>query len=378
MLDGVSLMGEPDPTQRTLLSYLQGTRELMLRALRREGERNAEVGIRALPDLGLPSNVGRLLGGFATGAWYGWQSRVPFVVPDATLNSCAVSVYRLRRRIETLAEFETQVTQAKRRIKETPYEWNLSAGNHFATIVSDDADGGGDQFLVMHASGAEYKEKPEGLYPYPGVWYYDSMQRACNGSGRTLRYLYGTEAERFIRLAQSLPAYNSQRHDALADLLVGEDEIDERVAFSTHYGMPTQDSIAIGCVWDDLEAPYPFLTRSGESLYMVKPLASGTNRLRHGADWLRLAPHGLGMVPRDGAILSIDEQVRIGSNRLSAGASLTRAGLTVIRSFEYGRAGLNRFFGECPIAVESTLYPQFSCFGLGGRELLWEASKVAR
>ena len=64
--------------------------------------------IYAMPDLGIAQNGTRMLGGFYTGSCYSWDSDVPFIPVDATVNVCGTAVYRLKQKI-TPQEFQRRL-----------------------------------------------------------------------------------------------------------------------------------------------------------------------------------------------------------------------------------------------------------------------------
>ena len=54
-----------------------------------------------MPDLGIAQNGTRMFGGFYTGAFYSWNSDIPFVPVDTTVNVCGTTVYKLSQNITT-------------------------------------------------------------------------------------------------------------------------------------------------------------------------------------------------------------------------------------------------------------------------------------
>ena len=71
----------------------------------------------------------------------------------------------------------------------------------------------------------------------------------------------------------------------ISDLLFGSN-IDCELAFVPHYGMPSCNSIAIGCSWNkDLSV---LLTAPGRDIFLIKP-----NTIITTDKWL--TPHGLGV-----------------------------------------------------------------------------------
>lgn len=81
-----------DNTQRVLLPYIKIT-EQIIRDVLRLYDAYAECNIFPSFDLGVPNNVIRLAGGFATGSIISWCFSIPFVPVDITLNVCSSSCY---------------------------------------------------------------------------------------------------------------------------------------------------------------------------------------------------------------------------------------------------------------------------------------------
>lgn len=273
-----------DATQVAILPKLKQTEELITYAIKKETGQETDVEITAMPDLGLANNAVRMRGGFFTGMFVQWESRIPFIPVDSTINSCGVSVFSLRDEI-TQEQFIHCISQAKEQIGTMGYHWNFERGNHFISLCRLPH---GQQCIVMHASADEYKKSIVGksLYPVPGVWYYDKIKVAFNPDdrGRYLRYLAGIDAERFAEIAVGLESVNHTRMSSIADLAFGN-LIEEELLFVPHYGMPSPSSVAIGCAWKSDHSI--LLTRPQEKIYIIKPTQEHTPSV-----WL--TPHGLG------------------------------------------------------------------------------------
>lgn len=272
-----------DKTQRVILPSLEITEQLMKKAIRKEMGGNGYAEITAMPDLGFANNSIRMRGGFFTGMYFHWESSIPFVPVDATVNSCGVLVYGLKVGI-TYEDFVSRIDSAKKKIKKSEYNWNFERGNHFISVCQMD---NGRNCVVMHASADEYKKTilNSSLYPMPEVWYYDSIHLIESEDGnRYLRYLIGDVAERFISIALQLEEINHVRMKSVAELIFGN-LLDEEIMYVPHYGMPTRQSIAIGCSWK--ENGSVLLTAPGRDFYIIKPLQVNSNNL-----WL--TPHGFG------------------------------------------------------------------------------------
>ena len=144
-----------DNTQKEILRHIEITARLLSKVGTKLSGNPKESIIYAMPDLGIAQNGTRMLGGFYTGACYTWNSNIPFVPVDTTVNVCGTAVYKLKRRITT-QEFkkrlddimktrETYLEYAKIRLQsqilnsidvndESKFFWNYNVGNHFAIL----------------------------------------------------------------------------------------------------------------------------------------------------------------------------------------------------------------------------------------------------
>jgi hypothetical protein len=351
----------PDPTQLALLPHLARTERLLAAAASRESGSACEAEVVAMSDLGLANNPRRMLGGFFTGAFYRWEATTLVVPVDATVNVCSVSLHRLTRPPASRSEFEELIERAQLRCAgETEYSWNLDVGNHFATIgtIAGSAAVPDGSYLLLHASAAEYKRTPAGLYPTDRVWYADAI-RAVDDGERSLRYIAGAAAERFISLAHALVGYNSVRHEVLADLIAGDLGL-ESVAYLPHYGMPDDSSIAIGCHWLDLASTgfYPLLTEPGEDVLLVEPDGDGPNLVAiNGAD-RALTPHGLGL-RAEGAFAIDHHGLSIEGEQFDRDASVLASARTTLRSLREPELE-RRIFDSAPGRVVGRFTPEYS------------------
>lgn len=271
-----------DDTQRAILLHLLLTGTLIEKAIEQETRTEGRVTITAMPDLGLSDNPIRMNGGFFTGMHIEWNTVIPFVPVDATVNCCGVSVFALSGPL-TPTEFLAGVERAKEQAGKFGYRWNFERGNHFMILGQTSK---GEYCAVLHASADEYKESLHdcALYPVPGVWYEPEIKTVFSkASSRYLRYLAGSPAQRFISIAQQLEKINRERMQAFTGWVFGNRIADE-LHYVPHYGMPTESSIAIGCSWNPQKSV--LLTVPGKNLFLIENNEEGT------AIWL--APHGFG------------------------------------------------------------------------------------
>ena len=269
-----------DPTQLAILPHLLNTETLVAKAIRKETGNDSSVSITAMPDLGLANNAIRMKGGFFTGMYMEWDSSIPFVPVDATINSCGVSVFVLNEMISSQS-FAERMEAAKKKLAVGGYNWNFGRGNHFISICRM---GDGRYCAVMHASADEYKRDLAGfaLYPDPRVWYFDLIKTIWNREHcRYLRYLTGSPAERFINIALGLEAVNRRRMLDFAEEIFGS-VLDCELIHVPHYGMPTASSVAIGCSWKTNKSI--LLSLPSRDFYMIE----------NSDDPKWLTPHGFG------------------------------------------------------------------------------------
>ena len=145
-----------DTTQKEILKHLETTSHLLGKVGTKLSGKQKESVIYAMPDLGIAQNGTRMLGGFYTGACYTWDSDIPFVPVDTTVNVCGTAVYKLKEKItrqefkkrlddvmknrETYLEYAnthlpSQILKSIDVDDESKFFWNYNVGNHFAIIA---------------------------------------------------------------------------------------------------------------------------------------------------------------------------------------------------------------------------------------------------
>ena len=88
-----------DLTQENILEHLNKTEKLLSKVATKLSNSEKTATIYAMPDLGIAQNGTRMIGGFYTGACYTWNSDIPFIPVDATVNVCGTAVYKLNKNI---------------------------------------------------------------------------------------------------------------------------------------------------------------------------------------------------------------------------------------------------------------------------------------
>lgn len=309
-----------DETQKQLLCYLADTERLLSNVASKLSGKPKSSTIFAMPDLGLAHNVTRMMGGFFTGGFYSWDTEIPFVPVDATVNVCGTAVYKLRRSI-SCEEFEQYVNHVIK--NDHTYQWNYANGNHFISLAYSKGNYHLEKgyYMVVHASACEFKEE---LYPISGNWYFPQIQTEyLPNSSRYLRYISGKAAEIFYGKAKELVSFNENRNRYFCQKVLG-DLLEKELLNTNHYGMPTQNSIAIGCHWNTHLTT--LLTAPGKNIFLVIPKEN-------------YFPHGFGLcLPEDSSFVLQQSDLQIGSKHFSLGDSI-----------HIGTDGINRYSETIPL-----------------------------
>lgn len=354
-----------DNTQIQLAQHLEITEQLLAKAVSMISGSEQTAQIYLMPDLGLPLNIGRIHGGFYTGALYTWTSTIPFVPIDTTVNSCGVSVFRVTKGYKSKDEFNQRIKFAINKTKDTSYKWNFASGNHFInyceTEGSDNIRPG--KYMVLHSSASEFKNQYNGLYPTQGNWYSDKI-KVIRFNSRYLRFIEGKTAEQFIKLARMLTEFNQIRHRFFADLLADRSNLDEEIVNVQHYGMPSDNSVAIGCQWFCAPDIYLLLTAPERPMYFVKVKRGGENVVNLDGQEYLLSPHGLGV--RSSRELNIkygENSLTINNKEYSLMERLAWGDPVEVRTFDVTNQTpelVSRVLEKCPGDIIGNLNPVYT------------------
>ena len=347
-----------DNTQKEILKHLEITSKLLSKVGTELSGTQKESMIYAMPDLGIAQNGTRMLGGFYTGACYFWDSDVPFIPVDATVNVCGTAVYRLKQKI-TPQEFQRRLNGVMKN-RETylkyantclpsqilasidleradKFYWNYNVGNHFAILAEQSGENSEfpeGQYMIVHASAIELKKDnlKYGLYPVDGNWYYGDIQTIHDDKeNRYLRYIYGKKAVQFSELANILQRINKDRNRYFCKTVLGELAGEEVINLS-HYGMPTKNVICIGCQWE--QDNFTLLTAPGNDIYLVHPELSSKNTIKLNDKQITLTPHGCGVMLKNNSdtIEYLDDGILIGNKYFKKGESINIGNDVLVRT----------------------------------------------
>lgn len=252
-----------DTTQETICVKLAYTEYMLREVLKKYCGISSWGEITTLEDLGFANNHMRMRGGFYTGINVKWQSDIPFIPVDTTVNSCGVSIFRFDGNVDFDA-FQNKMQNLEELLAQEGISNNYNRGNHFISICSDDC---GQKYLVLHASDNKYKYGDKGLYPREDTWYYNQIQTEMFPNGY-LRYIIGDVAEKFHRLYTESEKSNPIRNKIVAEIVLADYANIEEVLYSAHYGMPNNSSISIGSQWQ--KQNYVLLSSEGSPIYIIE------------------------------------------------------------------------------------------------------------
>lgn len=337
-----------DTTQEIISSKLAYTEYMLNMVLKKLGAKSAFAHITALEDLGFANNIDRMKGGFYTGINVGWNSEIPFIPVDTTVNSCGVSVFKLTTKIE-LSSFRERIETINELLSANGINNNYNRGNHFIAICEDLQ---GCQYLILHASDNKYKFGKNGLYPREDTWYFNDIKVEAFSNGY-IRYLIGKSAERFYSIYLEAEKSNPQRNQIVASLLLDGISDFQEVMYAPHYGMPDAQSVCIGSQWR-LDKTIPLLTKAGSPIYLIK----------EESPICQFMPHGFGLTVsgechkawfvEDGAVIN-DLKISCANGFINSGITATRNADVIIS----GETIVN-FMPQRNILVQQELFQRLS------------------
>lgn len=379
-----------DNTQKEILKHLETTSKLLSKVGTELSETQKESIIYAMPDLGIAQNGTRMLGGFYTGACYSWNSDVPFVPVDTTVNVCGTTVYKLNQNI-TVQEFqkrldnvmknrETYLKYASTHLpsqildsidleKADKFYWNYNVGNHFAILAEQNEDNSElpkGQYMIVHASAIELKKDnlKYGLYPVEGNWYYDDIQTIYDDSeNRYLRYIYGKKATQFAELANMLQKINKDRNRYFCKTVLGE-LAEEEVINLSHYGMPNNNAVCIGCQWE--QEDFTLLTAPGNDIFLVHPNLTAPNTVELENRRITLTPHGCGVMLKNSSdtIEYLDDGILIGNKHFKKGESINIGNDVTVRTKGMNSTSVKQhietILEKCPGTIYGQMHQLFA------------------
>lgn len=379
-----------DNTQKEILKHLKTTSKLLSKVGTKLSETQKESMIYAMPDLGIAQNGTRMLGGFYTGACYSWNSDVPFVPVDTTVNVCGTTVYKLNQNI-TVQEFQKRLdnvmqnrdTYLKYTSTHLPsqildsidleradkFYWNYNVGNHFAILAEQNDDNSElteGQYMIVHASAIELKKDnlKYGLYPVEGNWYYDDIKTIYDDNeNRYLRYIYGKKAVQFAELASTLQKINKDRNRYFCKTVLGELAGEEVINLS-HYGMPTNNAVCIGCQWE--QEDFTLLTAPGNDIFLVHPNVTAPNTIDLNNKKITLTPHGCGVMLKNSSdtIKYLNDEILIGNKHFKKGVSINIGNDVSVRTnnmdSKHVKQHIETVLDRCPGTIYGQMHQLFA------------------
>ena len=222
------------------------------------------------------------------------------------------------------------------------------------------------QYMIVHASAIELKRGNSryGLYPVEGNWFYDDIKTIYDESkNRYLRYICGDKAVRFNQIANLLQTINKDRNDYFCKQVLG-DLADEQIINLSHYGMPTTNSVCIGCQWEQQD--YTLLTSPGNDIFLVHPDLTKSNTIQVNNKILTLTPHGCGVRLKNPVdrIVYTEEGIQIGNKHFRKGESINIGNDVIVRTYNSDdlqlRKHINSILEKCPGQVYCKMHQLFA------------------
>ena len=320
-------------TRDALTRFVQETEYLLLNSLT-QYDKNASCKITPSLDLGFPHDVERIAGGFPTGCLVTWESSVPYIPIDTTVNVCTTSVYTLSAPLSEF--FSTRyIENILDSAKSGSYIPNFHRGNHFIVIAKNSKQ---QEILLLHSSAAEFKRQFNGLYPTRNNWY-DNDVKVYQNNNRYIRYIVDRPALLFYAMAKQLVSYNETRHNFFAELLVEKNIHISSVKHCHHYDMPSRSSVLIGSYLIKERETVPVLSRPGKPILIYTTLNPKHKHIVNGETMI-LVPHGWGKTCSKYPNIKIDSEnnrfsLNDNSYEIEPGASLRDHPDLMLRDYSF-------------------------------------------
>lgn len=321
---------------------------MLSHVLKKINGNSSKAEITALEDLGFANNFTRMQGGFYTGINVKWDSDIPFIPIDTTVNSCGVSVFKYDDHMD-YSEFKERLTKIDTLLKSHGITNNFNRGNHFISVC-EDVDG--NQYLILHASDKKYKFGKAGLYPREDTWFFDKIQISYFSKGY-IRYLIGETAERFYNLYLEAEKSNPKRNRIVAELILDGYTGFEELVYSPHYGMPNDTSVCIGSQWQRTGMRV-MLTREGAPIYLIteeKPFC-------------QFMPHGFGLAVKGDfhKLAFSNKQIVINDLTFNCDDGFINTGIATTRNSDtiINRETIKQFMPLRSITFQKELIQKFS------------------
>jgi len=252
-----------DITYNNLSKYINITNNLISDALKLY-DTSAKSKIITTMELGFPNDVIRLAGGFGTGLYIHWETCIPFIPIDTTVNVCTTSLFVLSNDIEEKIT-PVFIKNINEQILRRGFRANFDRGNHFIIYAKSRIS---DQyFLILHSD--TYNDGYESMSPELNNWYYNDIKMLVKGN-RYLRYIIGETAQKYYNKAKSYEVENSTKHNYVANDIIGSDAVIENSQIMHHHCMPSPSSILIGCYLISTNTILPILSSPGRPIYLYR------------------------------------------------------------------------------------------------------------
>lgn len=310
-----------DATQKILLPYVKET-ERLLNQLVKTYDSEAFAKIYPSLDIGIPNNILRLAGGFATGMLVVLRCGTPIVPIDTTVNVCSSSYYQFDSaafRGISIKEFfnEAKINDIINEGSKTEgLAFSFNTGNHFLLLCKSRVND--TYYLVLHSSAKQFKDTHMGLYPKPKNWYSGYIKTYhASDSNRYIRYLKDDQAIEFISTAKKLNKQNEYIHNWFAERFSGGIHYINSKTYH-HYGMPTDYSIAIGTYVIDNDDVVPIFSREDYPIWLFRPDEKMWSIELEGKR-KHIVPHGWGQCIRSEYFGVLMNETELSSCKLKVG-----------------------------------------------------------
>jgi len=261
-----------DSSQKVLIPYISETKNIMRKVVK-TFDRNGEVHIIPSLNLGFPSYIAQLAGGFASGMFIAWKCDVPIVPIDIRSYVCSTSYYKFSQinlSGKNILDFfnADNINKVIRKGLDLGMPISFNLPDHFLMLCkSKDSS---EYYLMINSSVPQNSNIYFGRNFTPHHWYSDAVERYQDKkTNRYFDYLKDLAAEKFIYKEKELKIENEYMHNWFAQELLGDIKPYLCKTY-LHDGMPSDFTVAIGTYVIDKNDVVPIFTKEGKPFCMFR------------------------------------------------------------------------------------------------------------
>lgn len=160
-----------------------------------------------------------------------------------------------------------------------------------------------------------------------------------------------------------LQKINKDRNRYFCKTVLGELAGEEVINLS-HYGMPTNNAVCIGCQWE--QEDFTLLTAPGNDIFLVHPNVTAPNTIDLNNKKITLTPHGCGVMLKNSSdtIKYLNDGILIGNKHFKKGESINIGNDVSVRTnnmdSKHVKQHIETVLDRCPGTIYGQMHQLFA------------------